>query len=118
MLAEWIEKSIAEALSRKRDNNGSIRRLTVSQYRNTLAELLGLKEDLTGVLPPDGLSKDGFANNGQTLLLSPLLVESYFDIAEKALNLCIVDEAKQPVIQAFRMDLGRAINREPCPANR
>ncbi|MEZ6051967.1 MAG: DUF1592 domain-containing protein [Planctomycetaceae bacterium] len=115
LFADWIEQSLAEALSRKRDNNGTIRRLTVSQYRNTLADLLGLKEDLTGVLPPDGLSKDGFANNGQTLLLSPLLVESYFDIAEKALNLCIVDESTPPVIQTFRMDLGQAINKEPCP---
>ncbi|MCA9073825.1 MAG: DUF1592 domain-containing protein [Planctomycetaceae bacterium] len=115
LLADWIEESIVEAMSRKRENSGSVRRLTVSQYRNTLADLLGLKEDLTGILPPDGLSKDGFANNGQTLLLSPLLVESYFDIAEKALNLCIVDEATPPVIQTFRMDLGEAINEEPCP---
>jgi len=78
---------------------------------------LGLDEDLTDVLPPDGLSKDGFANNGQTLVLSPLQVESYFEIAEQALERCIVDEGTQPVIQTFRMELGASINATPCPDN-
>ena len=92
-----------------------MRRLTVSQYRNSLRDLLGLQEDLTDALPPDGISKDGFANNGQLMALSPLQVESYFDIAEKALDLCIVDENSKPVIQNFRMDFGASINPQPCP---
>ena len=107
--------SLAKARSRDSAKNGSVRRLTVEQYRNTLRDLLGLKEDLTGVLPPDGISKEGFANNGQTLLLSPLLVEAFFDISEKALDRCIVDEDQPPTIQNFRMDLGKSINPEPCP---
>jgi len=114
-LAKWIRRTLAEARSRNKANNGSIRRLTVSQYRNTLSDLLGLKEDLTGGLPSDGVSVDGFTNNGQTMLLSPLLVESYFNIAEKALDRCLVDEQEKPVIQNFRMDLGEAINPKPCP---
>ena len=85
------------------------------QYRNTLRDLLKLDEDLTGVLPPDGISKDGFANNAQTMVLSPLQAEAYFDIAEKGLDLCMVDERSRPVIQNFRMDLGRKINPAPCP---
>lgn len=105
------------ARSRPVPKNGSVRRLTVAQYRNTLRDLLGLEEDLTDALPPDGISKDGFANNGQTLLLSPLQVESYFDIAEKALDLCIVDESTKPVVQNFRMEFGASINPQPCPDN-
>jgi hypothetical protein len=112
-IGEWAEKALHFALNRVPENNGSARRLTVSMYRNILGELLGIEEDLTGVLPPDGGSKDGFLNNGQTLLLSPLMVESYFDIAEKALDLAIVDENTKPEIQNFRMDLGEAINPEP-----
>ena len=112
-IGEWAEKALHFALNRVPENNGSARRLTVSMYRNILQELLGIEEDLTAVLPPDGVSKDGFLNNGQTLLLSPLMVESYFDIAEKALDLAIVDENSQPEIQNFRMDLGEAINPEP-----
>ncbi len=113
----WITRAINVARSRPSPKNGSVRRLTVAQYRNTLRDLLGLEEDLTDALPPDGISKDGFANNGQTLLLSPLQVETYFDIAEKALDLCIVDENSKPVIQNFRMDFGASINPQPCPDN-
>jgi len=114
-LTEWITEAMKVAQSRPTPKNGSVRRLTVAQYRNTLRDLLGLQEDLTDALPPDGISKDGFANNGHTLLLSPLQVETYFDIAQKALDLCIVDEHTKPVIQNFRMDFGSSINQQPCP---
>ena len=63
-----------------------MRRLTVPQYRNSLRSLLGLDENLTEALPPDALSKDGFTNNAKSMILSPLQVEAYFDIAEKALT--------------------------------
>ncbi len=114
-LTGWIDRALSVARSRKRDKNGSIRRMTVSQYRNTLRELLKLDDDLTDTLPADGVSKDGFLNNSQTLELSPLLVEAYFDVAEKALNRCIVDVNAKPAIQNFRVDLGESINPSPCP---
>ena len=116
-LDEWIANAITAARIRDTKKNGSVRRLTVSQYRNTLKALLKLEEDLTDSLPPDGISKDGFSNQSHTMVLSPLQVEAYFDIAEKALDLCIVDESKKPVIQNFRMDLGTGINPQPCPDN-
>jgi len=116
-LTGWIQRAMNSAMARNTQRNGSIRRLTVSQYRNTLRDLLGLDEDLTEVLPPDAISKDGFANNGQSMVLSPLQVESYFDIAQKSLDLCIVDETTPPTIQTFRMDLGQKINPTPCPDN-
>ncbi|MFL2942316.1 MAG: DUF1592 domain-containing protein [Limisphaerales bacterium] len=115
LMTVWIDEALAMARSRVRPKNGGARRLTVAQYDNTLRDLLGIEEDLTGVLPPDGVSKDGFVNNGQSMLLSPLLVESYFNIAERALDLAIVDADAKPVIQNFRVDLGHEINPEPCP---
>ncbi|MDA1014674.1 MAG: DUF1592 domain-containing protein [Planctomycetota bacterium] len=117
VLTEWIRQTLVAASARNQQRNGSVRRLTVSQYRNTLRDLLGLDEDLTEVLPPDAVSKEGFVNNSRTMLLSPLLLEAYLDIAETALNLCIVEESAKPVIQNFRMDLGRSINPKPCPDN-
>ena len=117
LLSSWIENAMNVARSRDTQKNGSVRRLTVSQYRNTLRELLGLEENLSDVLPPDGISKEGFANNGHVLGLSPLQMEYYFDIAEKSLDLCIVDETSRPVIQNFRMDLGEGINPDPCKDN-
>lgn len=114
-LTEWIQQSLTSARSRPTPRNGSVRRLTVAQYRNTLRDLLGLQEDLTDSLPPDGISKDGFTNQEQSLTLSPLQVEAYFDIAEQALTASIVDESKRPVIQNFRMEFGAKINPAPCP---
>ena len=101
------------AKNRVQEKNGSIRRLTVAQYRNSLRDLLGIEEDFTDILPADGVSKDGFLNNGKTLQLSPILIETYFEIAEKALDRALVDESIPPAIQNFRMDLGRAINDQP-----
>jgi mono/diheme cytochrome c family protein len=114
-LNDWIVSTINNARARDTKKNGSVRRLTVSQYRNTLKSLLLLDEDLTESLPPDGISKEGFTNQSHTMILSPIQVESYFNIAEKGLDLCIVDKDKKPVIQNFRVDLGTAINPEPCP---
>ena len=86
-----------------------------AQYRNTLRELLLLNEDVADILPPDAISRDGFVNNKETLQLSPLLLEAYFDIAEKALNRCIVDPKSKPTIQNFQVELGAGINSKPCP---
>ena len=114
-LLQWIENAIVAAKSKPQEKNGAFRRLTVSQYQNTLNSLLGIKEDFTGILPPDAVSKDGFLNNQSSMQLSPLLVETYFEIAEKALDRCIVDEKSKPKIQTLRMELGKSINRQPCP---
>lgn len=116
-LADWISQTMTAARTRVTARNGTVRRLTVAQYKNTLRDLLGLEENLIESLPPDGVSKDGFVNNVQTLGLTPLQVEAYFNIAEKALDLCLVDERAKPVIQNFRMDLGTKINPSPCPDN-
>lgn len=109
----WMEQSINAALLRPAPKNGGARRLTVAQYRNTLRELLLLEDNVAEILPPDAVSKDGFVNNQETLQLSPLLLEAYFEIADTALSRCIVDPKTRPVIQNFRVDLGAGINKAP-----
>jgi hypothetical protein len=111
----WIKEALRIARTRPGPKNGNARRLTVAQYRNTLQELLLFDEDVADVLPPDAVSKDGFVNNRGTLAMSPLQLEAYLDIADQALSRCLVDESKKPVIQRFRMDLGKGINHDPCP---
>jgi len=113
----WLARALDAARSRNVARNGSVRRLTVDQYRNTLRELLLLEENVTDILPPDGVSKDGFTNNAAILMTSPLQLEAYFQIAEKALRLSVVDEQHPPTIEHFRMDIGQGINSEPCPDN-
>ncbi|HEY3841411.1 MAG TPA: DUF1592 domain-containing protein [Bryobacteraceae bacterium] len=114
-MVDWIGSALEVARLRPAPMNGLVRRLTVAQYRNTLRELLNLEDDLTGGLPPDAISKDGFINNKDTLQLSPMLTEAYFEIAEKALDRAIVDPTHKPRIQDFRMDLGAGVNPAPLP---
>lgn len=114
-LEKWIQSATRFARSRPQPKNGSARRLTVEQYRHTLRELLGIRDDFASLLPPDAVSADGFANDEKSMLLSPLLIEAYFEVAEKALDATLVDENQKPIIQNFRVDLGRQINPEPYP---
>lgn len=114
-IVAWITQALEIARSRPAPKNGMARRLTVAQYRNTLRELLGLEDDLTEILPPDAVSKDGFLNNKETLQLSPLLLEAYLEIADEALTRSIVDPKSKPAVQNFRVDLGAAINPQPFP---
>ncbi|MBY0507100.1 MAG: DUF1592 domain-containing protein [Bryobacteraceae bacterium] len=111
----WITRGLEIARLRPAPKNGLVRRLTVAQYRNTLRELLSLEDDLTEIVPPDAVSADGFLNNKDTLQLSPLLLEAYFEIAEEALKRAIVDPGTKPKIQNFRVDLGSSINPKPLP---
>lgn len=114
-MVDWITHALDVARSRPGPKNGLVRRLTVSQYRNTLRELLLLDDDLTEALPPDAISSDGFVNNKDTLQLSPLLLEAYFDVAAEALDRSIVDPKSRPTIQKFRVDLGASVNPHPFP---
>ncbi|QJW94591.1 DUF1592 domain-containing protein [Frigoriglobus tundricola] len=112
---EWMERAIKAARLRPVPKNGSVRRLTGAQYRTTLRELLLLEDNVAEALPPDAISRDGFVNNQDTLQISPLLLEAYLDLADRALARCIVDPKTKPVVQNFRVDLGAGINPAPVP---
>lgn len=114
-VVDWIGRAVREGERKVRAKNGSVRRLTVAQYHNTLRDLLGVEDRLADALPADGFSTEGFKNNQDTLLLTPQMVETYFEIAEQALDLCLVDETKRPQIQCFRVELGDGINQVPVP---
>ena len=114
-LVEWITAGLDAARMRPASKNGIVRRLTVAQYRNTLRELLQLDDDMSEIVPPDAISKDGFVNNKDTLQLSPLLLEAYLEVAEELLKRSIIDPKSKPSIQNFRVDLGASINPKPFP---
>ncbi|MFN7734084.1 MAG: DUF1592 domain-containing protein [Pirellula sp.] len=112
---QWIDRGLHFGRSREVPRNGAMRRLTVAQYQTTLNQLLGIDESWTDLLPPDAVSKDGFTNNAATLQLSPLQLEAYLEIAQQALELATVAPEQPPTIEHFKMELGKGINREPCP---
>ena len=112
-VVQWIVQALQEGERKVRAKNGLVRRLTVAQYHNTLRDLLGVEDRLAHALPDDGVSKEGFKNNVETLLLTPQMMETYFEIADMALDLCLVDERKLPRIQCFRVELGSGVNQSP-----
>ena len=92
----FLTKELKAAVIAKKSLGGNpIRRLTRYEYQNTMEELLGIRMDYSADLPPEGLSEDGFKNNGTSMQMSPLQLEFYLKTARKGLNNVIV-EGKQP----------------------
>ncbi|HBE69128.1 MAG TPA: hypothetical protein DDW52_13340 [Planctomycetaceae bacterium] len=91
MFVEW-QKNI-KYLSSKDPGPFVIRRLTKSEYANTLADLFGVDPEIAGSLP-DEVSGAGYLNS-----ISPLQLESYLAIAEKVLQQCA------PVLQTREQSL-------------
>jgi hypothetical protein len=111
----WADQALHIAKTRPQPKNGAMRRLTVNQYSQTLKQLLNIDSNLTDILPPDGISRDGFTNQADVLQMTPLQLDTFFDIAKKALQSAIVNTNEPPRIEAFRMDFGKGIH--PNPSN-
>ena len=112
-LADWIVRGLALARSRPVERHGTTRRLTVAQLRHTLRDLLGVDDDVTGSLPPDAVSRDGFTNQARVMQFSELQVEAWLAAAEKALDAALVDPNVPPRIERFRVEFGSGINPSP-----
>ncbi len=67
-----------------------LRRLTRTEYRNVIRDLLGLNVDVTTLLPPDPSSR-GFDNIGEVLTTSPALVQGYLTAGMKISALAVGD---------------------------
>ena len=67
-----------------------LRRLNRDEYQNTMSELLHVDMDFARDIPSDSPSPAGFRNDGQALLMSPLLLEAYLDSARRGLARAIV----------------------------
>ena len=91
-IVEWITGALRRAAEARRYADGRVvvRRLTRYEYQNTMRELLGVELDYARDLPPEPLSADGFLNNGATLEMSPLQLETYLAAARQGLAEAIV----------------------------
>jgi hypothetical protein len=95
-LQAWIDRltkmsaeEIAKARQYKNDGHGSVaapgpvlRRLTHSQYNNTVRDLVGELSQPASQFPPEGYV-NGFKNQYQAQSLSPIQYEAYSAAAEK-----------------------------------
>ena len=107
ILVDWISKNLEIATTAKQKNNKTVmRRLTKSQYTNSLNQLLGVNINFGDVLPNDGKSKMGFTNNGNILQTSSLHIDYYQKLAREALDKAIV-RGEKPESKRYKVILGK-----------
>src|SRR5436190_8829819 len=88
MFVDWLAR--VKFLSSKDPGLFVIRRLTKTEYGNTLHDLLDVEAGIASELP-DEVSGEGYLNS-----LSPLQLEQYLAIADKALVRILSPEDTQP----------------------
>jgi len=103
----WLALAIQSALAERRQTDGRIvlRRLNRVEYQNTMEDLLGLEMDYARDLPPDGMSAEGFRNNGRSLQISSLQLEYYLATARRAFDRAIVQHEQPPAIDHTFTDI-------------
>jgi len=108
VLVSWIDQEITALLKARKNTDGRVilRRLNNVEYQNTMRDLLGIDTDYARNLPPEGLSEDGFRNNGATLQMSDLQLEFYLEAARDGLRKAIVSG---PEPRVFRHEFNKTV---------
>ena len=99
----WLESTLDQAATTA-PNPGAplVHRLNRAEYANAIRDLLSLDVDVASLLPPDD-SSSGFDNNADVLGVSPVLLESYLDAAERVSALALGDPQTPPAGEVFRV---------------
>jgi mono/diheme cytochrome c family protein len=108
-LLAWIREGLKAAAIARHKSGGrvALRRLTKEEYQYTMGDLLQLPIDFSRDLPPDPVSKDGFLNNGQTLFISPRQIETFIEVARRALDISF--DTAQPEISYYYYVASKAL---------
>ena len=103
-VTEWLSSEIQKASTERRHEGGhsSFRRMARYEYDYALQDLLGLSYSLSGNLPPEADSEDGFKNSSETLQMSAMQFETYREIAIKALEHTTV-VGEQPKVTVYQL---------------
>ena len=109
LVTKWLDGELKKAAASKKGEVATvIRRMNREQYTNSLKSLLGVNLNFGSVLPKDGISEEGFANNGNTLIMSPLHMDYFIKLARKALDETIFTEI--PEVHHLKIDIARNID--------
>ena len=97
---EWLSGEIrmASIVRRATGGHSSFRRITRYEYNYALQDLLGLPREFARDLPPESHSEDGFQNSSENLHMSVAQLETYRQIARKALLRATVRGPRPPVL--------------------
>ena len=112
-VVEWLSNEIQTASTVRRATGGhsSFRRLTRYEYNYALQDILGLPWDFAKDLPPEAHSDDGFQNSSELLHMSVTQLDTYRQLALRALQRTTVRGERPPVIHwGVRME--QAADRE------
>ncbi len=85
-LLRWSRALIDEVGLEQAGDPGPVvlRRLTNAEYTHTLRDLTGVGSlDPAREFPVDGAAGEGFVNTGQSLVMSPALLDKYLDAAKR-----------------------------------
>jgi mono/diheme cytochrome c family protein len=87
LLVDWIKNDMLTIAGKPDPGPMIVHRLNSREYANTIRELLYLPAsfDPAADFPADERG-DGFDNNSDTLVISPVLIEHYLDAAEKSVR--------------------------------
>ena len=103
-VTEWLNSEIQKASTQRRNEGGhsSFRRMTRYEYDYALQDLLGLSYSLSGKLPPEAASENGFKNSSDMLQMSAMQFEIYRETALKALkHVTVLGEQPGMVVYRF-----------------
>jgi mono/diheme cytochrome c family protein len=96
---EWIKTEAFDLDPADLDpGHVTLRRLNRVEYRNTIRDLMGVDYDTMENFPPDD-SGYGFDNIGDSLSISPLLMEKYIQAAEKVVDRAVPKVARVPKVK-------------------
>ena len=95
----WLEGELKKAADLRNSTGGRqlMRRMSRYEYQYTLEDLLGIALDYSDYVPTDLSGDDGLMTNATLLGMSPVLMESYLEVAEMALNEAIPDGPQEVI---------------------
>jgi len=79
-----------------------VHRLNRAEYSNAIRDLLGVKADLSSLLPSDG-GDFGFDNIAEVLRTSPLLLERYLTVALRVADMAVGNPEAAVTATAYRI---------------
>jgi mono/diheme cytochrome c family protein len=102
-LIAWLQTSLDRAEAARPDpGRAPLHRLNRTEYANAIRDLLGLKVDVTALLPADDES-NGFDNIAEVLRVSPSLLEAYLSASREVSSLALGDPKIGPISESIQV---------------
>jgi hypothetical protein len=97
VVVNWIEETLFGFDCKSIDDPGreTIQRLNITEYSNTIRDLLGIEFEAGRDFPADDVGQ-GFDNIGDVLTLPPLLMEKYLSAGEEIAATVVLDTRTIP----------------------